>query len=59
MSNAFSPYIKMIIFFVFYSINMVYYTNCFNQPYILEKGMAKHSHILAWRIPWKEADYSP
>ena len=20
----------------------------------LEKGMATHSHIIAWRIPWKE-----
>ena len=22
----------------------------------LEKGMATHSSILAWRIPWKESD---
>ena len=26
---------------------------------ILEKGMATHSSILAWRIPWRSlADYS-
>ena len=27
----------------------------------LEKGMATHSSILAWKIPWTEslADYSP
>ena len=27
----------------------------------LEKGMATHSSILAWRIPWTEepGDYSP
>ena len=25
----------------------------------LEKGMAPHSSILAWRIPWTEAGYSP
>ena len=25
----------------------------------LEKGMATHSSILAWRIPWTEAGYSP
>ena len=27
----------------------------------LEEGMATHSSILAWRIPWTEelADYSP
>ena len=26
----------------------------------LEKGMATHSSILAWRIPWKEeSGYSP
>ena len=26
----------------------------------LEKGMATHSSILAWRIPWRSlADYSP
>ena len=24
----------------------------------LEKGMAPHSSILAWRIPWTEAGYS-
>ena len=25
----------------------------------LEKGMATHSSILAWRIPWTEAGYNP
>ena len=25
----------------------------------LEKGMAAHSSILAWRIPWPERGYSP
>ena len=25
----------------------------------LEKGMATHSSILAWRIPWNLAGYSP
>ena len=25
----------------------------------LEKGMATHFSILAWRIPWTEAGYSP
>ena len=25
----------------------------------LEKGMATHSSILAWRIPWTEEPYSP
>ena len=25
----------------------------------LEKGMATHSSIFAWRIPWTEAGYSP
>ena len=25
----------------------------------LKKGMATHSSILAWRIPWTEVDYSP
>ena len=25
----------------------------------LEKGMATHSGILAWRIPWAEEGYSP
>ena len=25
----------------------------------LEKGMAAHSSILAWRIPWTEQGYSP
>ena len=25
-----------------------------NQEYPLEKGMATHSSILAWRIPWTE-----
>ena len=25
----------------------------------LEKGMATHSSILAWRIPWTEVGYSP
>ena len=25
----------------------------------LEKGMATHSSILTWRIPWTEAGYSP
>ena len=25
----------------------------------LEKGVATHSSILAWRIPWTEAGYSP
>ena len=27
----------------------------------LEKGTAKHSHVLAWRIPWTEepVGYSP
>ena len=31
------------------------------QEDLLEKGMATHSNILAWRIPWTEelADYSP
>ena len=31
------------------------------QEYPLEKGMATHSSILAWRIPWTEelGDYSP
>ena len=24
------------------------------QEYLLEKGMAAHSSILAWRIPWTE-----
>ena len=24
----------------------------------MEEGMATHSIILAWRIPWTEADYS-
>ena len=28
------------------------------QEYLLEKGMATHSSILAWRIPWTEAGYS-
>ena len=26
---------------------------------IPEKGMATHSSILAWRIPWTEVGYSP
>ena len=25
----------------------------------LEKGMATHCSILAWRIPWTEAGFSP
>ena len=25
----------------------------------LEEGMATHSSILAWRIPWTEVGYSP
>ena len=25
----------------------------------LEKGMATHSNILVWRIPWREDLYSP
>ena len=25
----------------------------------LEKGMATHSSILAWRIPWSLAGYNP
>ena len=25
----------------------------------LEKGMSTHSSILAWRIPWSLAGYSP
>ena len=25
----------------------------------LEKGMATHSSILVWRIPWTKAGYSP
>ena len=25
----------------------------------LEKGMAPHSSILAWRIPWTEVGYGP
>ena len=25
----------------------------------LEKGMATHSHILAWRIPWTEEPGGP
>ena len=25
----------------------------------LEEGMATHSSLLAWRIPWTEVDYSP
>ena len=25
----------------------------------LEKGMATHSSIFAWRIPWRLASYSP
>ena len=25
----------------------------------LEKGIATHSSILAWRIPWTEQGYSP
>ena len=25
----------------------------------LEKGLATHSSILAWRIPWTEVGYSP
>ena len=25
----------------------------------LEKGMANHSNILAWRLPWTEEYYSP
>ena len=25
----------------------------------LEKGIAVHSRILAWRIPWTEKGYSP
>ena len=25
-----------------------------DQEYLLEKGMATHSSILAWRIPWTE-----
>ena len=31
------------------------------QEDLLEKGMATHSNILAWRIPWTEelAGYSP
>ena len=31
------------------------------QEYTLEKRMATHSSILAWRIPWTEepVDYSP
>ena len=32
-----------------------------DQENCLEKGMATHSRILAWRIPWTEepAGYSP
>ena len=33
-----------------------------SQKDALEKGMASHSSILAWRIPWTEeslADYGP
>ena len=31
---------------------------CWEEP--LEKGMATHSRILAWEIPWTEGlDYSP
>ena len=26
----------------------------YHKIYILEKGMATHSSILAWRIPWTE-----
>ena len=26
---------------------------------LLEKGMATHSSILAWKIPWTEEGYSP
>ena len=25
----------------------------------LEKGMATHSGVLSWRIPWTEMGYSP
>ena len=28
------------------------------QEDLLEKGMATHSSILAWRIPWTEVGYS-
>ena len=27
--------------------------------YLLEKGMATHSSVLSWRIPWTEVEYSP
>ena len=30
-----------------------------DQEDALEKGMATHPSILAWRIPWSLADYSP
>ena len=32
-----------------------------DQEYPLEKGMATHSSMFAWRIPWKRslAGYSP
>ena len=39
-------------------IKRILHTNDFNKcttgPYPLEKGMATHSSILAWRIPWTE-----
>jgi len=33
---------------------------CLGREDPLEKGMATHSSVLAWRIPWtEEPDYSP
>ena len=36
-------------------MNTIYtHTHIHIHTYILEKGMATHSSILAWRIPWTE-----
>ena len=38
----------------FWRINFGYYYRSLGQEDLLEEGMATHSSILAWRVPWAE-----
>ena len=51
-----SSYLHVPKYNGFYS-GFIFFLECIQslgQEHLLEKGMATHSRILAWRIPWSE-----
>ena len=48
-------FFNTLLVLIYFRISLLLFTICVIVDYLsLEEGMATHSYILAWRIPWTE-----